>query len=110
VSAVATGYVLQGREDFAFGDDPAGSQRANLRDVHGTLELFPPASPPIKQASLMIDLIFKAEQIEGDLRLHFLLSDQPSTGTEYIPLFGHWPSGPTSPVPPAEASPDTSEP
>jgi hypothetical protein len=91
VSALASGYVLQGREGFPFGDSPAGSQRANLRDVSGTLEVFPDENLVILQALLMIDLYFKADRIEGDLRPSILLSQRPGSVAEYIPLSGHWP-------------------
>ncbi len=75
VSATVSGYVLQGREGFPFGDRAAGSQQANLRDVRGSLQLFPPASAPIQRAVLSIDLWFEPAQTEGDLHLFLWLAD-----------------------------------
>jgi hypothetical protein len=103
VSATASGYVLQGRAGFSF-ESPAGSQRADLRDVTGSLRLFPPKSPPIRLALLMIDLFFEADQIEGDLRAYFQLSARPEFGEDYIPLSGHWPDLASPPEEPAQES------
>jgi hypothetical protein len=55
------------------------------------LELFPVENQTIERALLMIDLSFRADCIEGDLRPSILLSELPGTGVEYIPLSGHWP-------------------
>jgi hypothetical protein len=105
VSATASGYVLQGRPGFPF-ERPAGSQRADLRDVTGSLRLFPPASPPIRYALLMIDLLFEADQIEGDLRPYFYLSAREGSGEDNIPLAGHWPDVPMLPDEPAQGGPE----
>ena len=108
VSATASGYVLQGREGFSF-ETPAGSQRANLRDVSGSLKLFPPERPAIVLGLLMIDLFFKPDLIEGDLRPYYQLSARPGTAEDYIPLSGHWPDVPALPDTPVVASPDVSK-
>jgi hypothetical protein len=107
VSATATGYVLQGREGFPFGDRAAGSQRVDLRDVRGSLQLFPPAGMPIQLAALSIDLWFEPDQTEGDLHLYLWLAN--SGVSLYEPLHGHWPDAPTVPDEPAQATPDPLE-
>jgi hypothetical protein len=108
VSTTASGYVLHGREASPFAR-PAGSARANLRDVRGSLELFPPASPPLVSALLMIDLFFEPEQIEGDMRPYYRLSARPGTAEDYEPLSAHWPDVRAVPDTPGVGSPDVPE-
>ncbi|MET0412657.1 MAG: hypothetical protein ABW217_15240 [Polyangiaceae bacterium] len=100
----ASGYVLQGRPGFSFAR-PGGSQRADLRDVTGTLALSPPDSPPIKLALFMIDLYFEPEQTEGEMRPFLQLSARPGMGEDYVPLYASWPDVERPLDEPAQASP-----
>jgi hypothetical protein len=91
VSASVSGYLLQGRAGFPFGEIPAGTLRADLHDVVGTLEVSPPTDMTIVEALFMIDIYLKETQTEGGLRPHLLLSKSSGTGADYIPLHGEWP-------------------
>lgn len=106
VNAQASGYVLQGREGFPFGDRAAGSQQANLRDVRGSLQLSPPAGSALERAVLSIDLFFEPEQTEGDLHLYLWFREDAVRRSLYEPLHGHWPDVPMPPDEPAQASPE----
>ena len=105
VDAVVSGSVLQGRPGDSFGDTPAGSLRENLRDVHGSLRVFPDQNFTIAGALLMVDLYFKAEHTEGDMRPVLVLRRSPETGVDYHPLRGHWPATSAEPEDPPQGGP-----
>ena len=94
VSARVEGNVFQGRPGFPFSEVPAGTLRANLRDVTGTLEVAPPLSLPIGWAALLVDIRFGADQTEGDVRPFIYFEDGECCGRDYSPLSGGWPDDP----------------
>jgi hypothetical protein len=106
VNAFASGYVLLGRPGASFGETPGSSLRANLRDVHGSLRVVPDQGLAIVEALLMMDLYFKADRTEGDLRPFLVLRDSPATVVHYLPLSGHWPGPLPEPQDPAMGGPE----
>lgn len=104
VSALLSGYVLQGRAGFPFGDVAAGSLRADLHDVNGVLEIAPPSDMTLVEALLMTDVYFEANQTEGSLRPYMLLTETAGSAAEYVPLSGYWPDMRAQPVTQLDAS------
>ncbi|MEO8179072.1 MAG: hypothetical protein ABI895_09585 [Deltaproteobacteria bacterium] len=103
LEASATGYGLQGRSGNSF-ESPAGSLFTSLRDVHGTLQLFPDKGKSIRRAVLIANMYFKEERTEGELSAYLELANDSVSVTTYIPLFGQWP------IPQAETGPARGEP
>lgn len=97
VSAYLAGYLLYGRSGSDWYETPASSLRANLRDVHGTLRVFPDPNLTITEALLRMDLFFTNDRTDGDLRPSLILRDSPTTAVSYLPLSGHWPGTPLEP-------------
>jgi hypothetical protein len=106
VNAFASGYVLLGRPGASWGETPGSSLRANLRDVNGSLRVFPDQKLPILEALLMLDLYFKADRTEGDLRPFLVLRDSPATVVHYLPISGHWPGPIPEPEDPPMGAPE----
>jgi hypothetical protein len=106
VTAEVKGYGLYGRAGFPFFEVPAGSMFANLRDVSGTLQLFPLQGYPVEHGRLLVDLFFGAERTRGSMTPYLRLGGVgrgvadafPDSYTEsvavgsraYSPLFGNW--------------------
>lgn len=93
INASLTGYVLQGRPGVAFAE-PGGSLLANLRDVTGTLRLFPDKDFGIRSGWLNVDVYPRADHTQGDLRTSIYLRSSPGA---YMPLSGSWGREPPSP-------------
>jgi hypothetical protein len=106
VNAFASGYVLLGRPGASWGETPGSSLRANLRDVHGSLRVLPDQSLAIVEALLMMDLSFKVDHTEGDVRPVLALRDSPATVVHYLPLSGHWPGPLPEPQDPPMGAPE----
>jgi hypothetical protein len=89
VAAIATGYVLQGRPGEPF-ESPAGTVFTNLRDVDGTLRVFP-GEGTIVRGQLIANLMFREERTEGELLPWIDLATGHGGGATYLPLIGKWP-------------------
>ncbi len=106
VNAVVSGSVLQGKPGGSFADTPAGSLHSNLRDVYGSLRVFPDPNFTIVEARLMVDLYFMADHTAGDVNPAIVLRSSPASAVHYRPLRGHWPSTPADPVDPPMGGPE----
>ena len=102
VAAMATGSVAQGRPGASF-ESPVGYVSAELRDVYGTLQVFPDAGRTIVSSELRTSMFFKEERTEGSLSVSILMADEVMGRTEYLPLYGQWP------IPQTEVAPSMAQ-